>query len=119
MKKLPTVEKLAFALEIEPPESCISFFEDPDWENRYALIVGTNDDSLRRKLAYLFGCESEDEWAFSECSYFQVSSHWHGRGHVNLRDLADEFIFLEGEFFDFSVTVAELKSLALLSRNSI
>jgi len=118
MKKLPTIEKLAFALETEAPERRISFYEDPDPENLYALVVGTNDDSLRKKLAGLFGCEKEDESTFSESSHFQVYSHWNGLGHVNMRDLADEFIFFEGEFFDFSVTVAELKSLALLSRKN-
>lgn len=117
MKKLPSVEKLVAALETESPETLMSFREDSDPENLYGLFVGAKDDQLQNNLALLFGC-SENESDCSEFIHFEVSPDWHGRGRVNMRDLADEFIYLEGEFFDFSITVAELRSLAFLSRNN-
>ena len=113
MNKLTSIETLVAALKNEVSETTISFYEETDRENLYALIVGTDDDRLRNKLAKLFGCEEEDEGCFSEYTHFEVFPDWYERGKVNMRDLADEFIGLKGEFFNFSITVAELRLLPL------
>ena len=111
MNESTEIEKLVAALETEPPETQISFYEDSDPGNRYGLVVGTEDDKLRNKLGFLFGCLDE-ELDFSEYTHFDVGDDWHGRGKVNMRDLADQFIELKGEFFSFSTTVAELTVLS-------
>ena len=111
MTETTELEKLVAFLATELPETQISFCEESDPDIRYALVVGTEENQLLHKLARLFGCfDEKPHWA--DHTHFEADDDWHGRGKVNLRDLADEFIAIKGEFFDFSITIAELRMLA-------
>ncbi len=108
MNKFTELEKLVAFLAKHSPETQISFCEESDPNMRYALVVGTDDNELLHKLARLFGCREEaPPWA--DHTHFEADDDWHGRGEVNLRDLADEFVAIKGEFFDFAITIAELR----------
>ena len=104
------LKKLALALKDENPKALVTFLEDPDPDNRYALTVHT-EDGLLRKLAQLFGCP-EKELPGEDDNEFEAGDHWHGRGQINLRTLADEVIQMNGPFFTEAYTVEELRKLA-------
>jgi hypothetical protein len=75
-------------------------------------VIGAPSNALLRKLAVLFGCPREN-LPPPDDTRFEASDNWHGRGPVDLRELADEFMPTQGEFFDFDITVRELAALAL------
>jgi hypothetical protein len=102
------LKKLALALKDEDPKALVTFSEDPD--NRYALTVHT-EDGLLRKLAQLFGCP-EKELPGEDDNEFEAGDHWHGRGQINLRTLADEMIQINAPFFTEAYTVEELRKFA-------
>jgi hypothetical protein len=111
MNQEAELEILASLLAAEPAETEITFREESEREIRYTLVVGTNDNVLLRKLAQIFGCP-ESGLPRSDEIKFEAADHWHGQGEVDLRELADEFFEIEGEFFDFDITVGRLRSLA-------
>jgi hypothetical protein len=105
------LEKLANLLRSEPPEKVITFREESARDIRYTLVVGSDDPVLLIKLAWLFGCPEKRIFQL-ENRFFEAGDDWHGRGQVDLRELADEFLPVRGQFFDFDITIAELRSLA-------
>lgn len=62
---------------------------------------------MLRKLAGIFGCPGERLPAEGRAA-FEAGDDRHGRGPVDLRELADEFAADRGEFFDFEITVGEI-----------
>lgn len=63
MNETTEIEKLVAALETEPPETQICFYEESDISARYALTVETADSRLLSKLARLFGClDKKIDW---------------------------------------------------------
>ncbi len=110
MNERTELEKLVELLSTEPPEKTITFREESARDVRYTLLVDSDDPVLLLKLAWLFGCPRERIFQL-ENGPLEASDHWHGRGQVDLRELADEFIPIKGEFFDFDITIFELRSL--------
>lgn len=110
MKEAIELKKLTAQLSSERPEVKITFREESARDTRYTLVVATGDNILLRKLARLFGCPVR-RLPGTRDARFEAADDWHGRGEVNLRCLADEFMGIRGEFFDFDTTVAELRSL--------
>ncbi|MDA1276890.1 MAG: hypothetical protein O2960_22975 [Verrucomicrobia bacterium] len=111
MNETTEIEKLAAALKTERPKTKIYFYEESDPDACSTLFVETQGSRLLVKLARLFGClVKESHW--TDCVRFEADDEWNGRGKVNLRDLADEFVDIKGECFSFSITVAELRLLA-------
>ena len=104
----PQLNQLAKELAKWNPKATIHFTEDSDPENKYALGVQTNNPELLRFLARICGCPIRD-YPEKTDTYFEAGDQWHGRGRINLRDLADELIRMHGEFFDVEYTVGELK----------
>jgi len=102
--------KLGDLLADESPEATITFREESARESRYTLVISTPGNALLRKLALLFGCPKENLPPPGD-TRFEASDNWHGRGSVDLRELADEFMPTQGEFFDFDITVRELVAL--------
>ena len=115
MNETTELEKLVALLFTEPPETEITFREESARDIRYTLIVSSRDNALLRKLAEIFGCSNERLPKASD-TRFEAGDNWHGRGTVDLRELADGFMPAEGEFFDFDITIGELRSLALVSK---
>ena len=114
MNETTELEKLAALLSTESPETEITFREESSRDIRYTLVVGSNDNALLRKLAGLFGCPDQHlPWARD--TQFEAGDYWHGRGEVDLRELADEFMTTHDEFFDFDTTLAELRSIVRLA----
>ena len=111
MNETTEIERLAALLSNEPPETEITFREESARDIRYTIVVGTNDNTLLRKLAGFFGCPNQ-HLPGARDTRFEVGDNWHGRGQVDLRDLADELMVTHGEFFDFDTTLAELWSHA-------
>lgn len=112
MNEPTELEKLVTLLSTESAETEITFREESTRDIRYTLVIGTEDNPLLLKLARIFGCPAKDlPWARNK--RFEACDDWHGRGKVNLRELADELIVIHGEFFDFQLTLAELRLLAL------
>ena len=95
MTKTSEIEKLVTFLSTEPPETEITFREESARNIRYTLVVCTNDNALLRKLARLFGCREEHLPPVGD-TRFEADDDWHGRGEVDLRELADEFFQAEG-----------------------
>jgi len=87
----------------------IRFTEDADPENRFALEIECEDEAISNLIAGFYGCP-KDELPFD--AVFQASDSWHGQGEGNLRDLADEIIAEYGEFFDVTLPVSKIISLA-------
>lgn len=108
----PQLNQLAKELAKWNHKSTIVFTEDSDPENKYAIGVQTKNTELLRFLARISGCPIRD-YPEKTDTYFEAGDQWHGRGRINLRDLADELIRLHGEFFDVEYTVAELKKFKL------
>lgn len=115
MNETTRIEKLVELLSTEPPETKITFREESARDIRYTLVVSTQDNALLRKLARLFGCPDQHSPSASD-TLFKAGDNWHGRGEVDLRDLADELTATHGEFFDFDTTPAELRSLSHVVR---
>lgn len=111
MNETTEIEKLVALLATEPPEAEITFREESARDIRYTLVVDTNDNTLLRRLAGFFGCPDQQLPSAGD-TRFEAGDDWHGRGEVDLRDLADELMATHGEFFDFDTTLAELRSLA-------
>ena len=111
LDKREELKNFALALVDENPKALITFSEDPDPDNRYALTVNTAESRLLRKLARLFGCP-EKELPEDDSVEFEAGDHWHGRGEINLRTLADELIQIHGPFFRSGFTVEELQRFA-------
>lgn len=109
MKRATELQELVALTSNEPPETQITFREESASDIRYTLIVGTDDNKFLRKLAQIFGCPSKS-LPTPDKNRFEAFDTWHGRGKVDLRALADEFIKTHGEFFDFDTTLAELRS---------
>jgi hypothetical protein len=105
------LKKLGQALKDANPKTFITFKEDHDPENRYAIVVNTEEHGLLRKLAKIFGC-LEEELPEDDAVEFEAGDHWHGRGEINLRTLADELIQIHGPFFSSVFTVEELQRFA-------
>ncbi len=114
MNELTELQKLVPLLSMEPLETEITFREESAREIRYTLIVSCRNNALLRKLAEIFGCPNEHLPRRTD-TRFEAADNWHGRGAVDLRELADEFMPTEGEFFDFDITIGELRSLALIT----
>jgi len=110
MNEATELENLVELLSTEPPEKTITFREESARDVRYTLLVGSDDPVLLLKLAWLFGCPQERIFQLGK-GLFEAGDDWHGRGQVNLRELADEFLLVQGEFFDFDITMFELRSL--------
>jgi hypothetical protein len=109
MKESTELGKLAAFLVNEAPETRITFREESARDIRYSLVVGTEDNELLRKLARAFGCPVWNlPWVSDK--RFEASDDWHGRGSVDLRELADELTAIEGEFFDFDITIGDLRA---------
>jgi len=102
--------KLVRCLSSESSEAVITFREESAREIRYGLVVGTDSNSLLRKLAMVFGCP-EKNLPSPGRTCFEAKDNWHGLGDVDLRALADEFTPGHGEFFDFDITISELRAL--------
>lgn len=111
MNERTELEKLVALLNTAPPEKAITFREESARDMRYTLVVGSDDLALLMKLAWVFGCPKERIFQL-DSRFFEAGDDWHGRGQVDLRELAGEFLPTKGEFFDFDITVAELRSLA-------
>lgn len=111
MNEATELQRLVTLLSSESPEAEITFREESARDIRYTLVVSSRDNTLLCKLAHIFGCR--DERLPLNRARFEAGDDWHGRGEVNLRDLADEFSRTDGEFFDFDITIAELRSRAL------
>lgn len=111
MNETTEIEKLVALLSTETAARQITFREESARDMRYALIVGVGNAELLHKLARIFGCPNGHFLWMGE-THFEAADDWHGQGDVNLRDLADEFIAIKGEFFDFDITIAELRSQA-------
>ncbi len=103
------LERLVWCLRHEQPELQITFREESQRDVRYTLVVSTSDRALLQKLASLLGCRAKDLPSANATS-FEVYDSWNGRGEVDMRELADEFMQTEGEFFDFDITIGELRS---------
>ena len=108
MNETTELDKLVALLSTESPETEITFREESARDIRYTLVVGTNDNTLLCKLARLFGCREEHLPSAGE-TRFEADDDWHGRGQVDLRELADEFFQTEGQFFDFDISINELR----------
>ena len=111
MNEHSELQKLVVLLNTEPLEQVITFREESARDIRYTLVVGSDDLVLLMKLAWLFGCPLERIFQLKD-RFFEAGDDWHGRGQVDLRELADEFLLTKGEFFDFDITIFELGSLA-------
>jgi hypothetical protein len=118
MNKGTELEKLVALLSTERPEKAITFREESARDIRYTLVVGSDDLVLLMKLAWLFGCPQERIFQLED-RLFEAGDDWHGRGQVDLRELADEFLSMQGEFFDFDITIFELRSLAQRGRSRV
>lgn len=112
MKETIELKRLTALLSSEHPEVTITFREESARDTRYTLAVATDDCTLLRKLAQLFGCPDRC-LPGPRHTRFEAGDDWHGRGEVDLRDLADEFFRTDGEFFDFEITIGELRARAL------
>ena len=111
MNEPTELEKLVDLLATESPQTPISFREESAREIRYTLVVGTDNNALLCKLAASFGCPPHDlPWMSDTC--FEAGDNWHGRGELDLRELADELMKSRGEFFDFDITIGELRALS-------
>lgn len=107
MNATTELQRLVALLLTESPELEITFREESARDIRYTLVVASCDNTLLCKLARIFGCRDE-RLPFGR-GRFEAGDDWHGRGEVNLRDLADEFFVTDGQFFDFDVTIGELR----------
>lgn len=118
MAETTEIEKLVALLSAEPPEIEITFREESLRDIRYTLVVRTNDNALLRKLARVFGCR-EGQLPAPGDTRFEAGDDWHGRGELDLRELADEFFQTEGEFFDFDITINELRMRVLETKRIV
>jgi hypothetical protein len=109
MNSSTELERLVWCLRGEQPKLQITFREESSRDVRYTLVVSTSDRALLQKLAALLGCPAENLPRTSDTS-FEVSDSWNGRGEVDMRELADELMKTEGEFFDFDITIRELRT---------
>lgn len=101
--------------EMVPDYYPITFQEESEADNRFALRVhdhvgGRVRPDLLRKLAAFFGCPEAELPEEGDCS-FEASDTWHCRGKGNLRDLADEIIKNDGQFFDLCYAVGEIRHI--------
>lgn len=108
----PELNLLARELKNYNSNLTVQFAESNSVDNRYALTVQTKNSELLRYLARLFGCPIQD-YPTRTATSFEAGDRWHGRGRINLRDLADELIRMHGEFFDVEYTVGKLKEFKL------
>src|SRR5712672_1865174 len=100
MYETTEIKKFVALLSHESSEIEITFREESARDIRYTLAVSTDDNTLLRKLARLFGCPNQ-HLPQGHDARFEASDTWHGRGQIDLRQLADELMARHGEFFDF------------------
>lgn len=89
------------------PDVELMFEESNEKENRYALSLGGPGKELMTALCEFYGGSARHLVASTDNDWFEFEAfdRWHGRGRGDLRELADEFIDIFGQFFSETVTV--------------
>ncbi len=104
-KGFAATKKLLDHLKHYPGDTQITFFEDSDCGNLYALSLSSPSPTLARKVAGLCGCPADD---LPTDGAFEASDYW--KGEVSFRDVADELTAIWGEFFDETISLFGLRA---------
>ena len=109
----PRIAALAEFLKDEDQSTALWFKESSRADNRYELSLACFNESpgFIRRLAVHFGESIKEAQGYEEDDNELTNVEVSGDGG-EWRALADEFVQIEGEFFDFTITVAELIELA-------
>jgi len=109
----PRIAALAEFLKDEDSSTQINFVEESRADDRYelSLTLRAASPGLIRCLAVYFGQSTKEAQQYEEDEDELTNAEVNGDGG-EWRALADEFVQLEGEFFDFTISVAELIELA-------
>jgi hypothetical protein len=86
-------------------ETMLTFREDTDPGNLYALSLACEDNALVRTVADVLGCPEDEK---PEGGGFENSDYW--KGEISLRDVADELTSIWGGFFDETVSLFGLRA---------